>query len=113
MIKKFVPTGILEPLDSHPGEKPDSATYKPICALSDEAIEEQMRKRNWPYEVIDFENDQCQITAFKKHSLHTKGKKENIRLNCFVTSFPFSGEDQKKVDSSLQNEEKILKQILP
>jgi hypothetical protein len=32
-----------------------------------------MRKRNWPYEVIDFESEDCQITAFKKHSLVTKG----------------------------------------
>jgi hypothetical protein len=40
MIKKFVPDGILEPLGTHPGEKPNENEYKPICALSEEAIEE-------------------------------------------------------------------------
>ena len=36
-----------------------------------------------------------------------------MRLNCYVTSFPFSGEDINGIDSSLQNEEKILKSFLP
>jgi hypothetical protein len=40
-------------------------------------------------------------------------KKNNSRVNCFVTSFPFVGENTNQVNNTLQNEEKLLRKILP
>ena len=52
--------------------------------------EEDDKQRNQVYEFNDVENDNLVVTAFKKISY----SKPHVRLNCFVTSFPFSGHSE-------------------
>eukprot|EP00347_Sterkiella_histriomuscorum_P003271 403364927 len=60
------------------------------------------------YEYTAFENDLCEITAFRKQNLDTKKAHYD-----YVTQFPFQGlEDNTKIDSKQLNREDILKQML-
>ena len=45
------------------------------------------KKKQQLYEFIDHDDSDCHVVAFKKISI----SKPETRLNCFVTSFPFSG----------------------
>ena len=48
---------------------------------------EKDKKKGQIYEFVDYEDPECSVVAFKKISI----TKPEVRLNCFVTSFPFSG----------------------
>jgi hypothetical protein len=45
------------------------------------------KKKDQQYEFVDFSESNCHVDAFKKVSFN----KPETRINCFVTSFPFSG----------------------
>ena len=75
-------------------------------------------KRGQVYEFSDFKSEVCSVQGFKKVSY----KNEANRVNCFVTSFPFSGHAQQPesgsakppaINDCLQNQEEILSKIVP
>ena len=54
-------------------------------------LDKKDQKKKQVFEFTDFKSDQCVVQAFKKISC----KNEANRINCFVTSFPFSGHASK------------------
>ena len=56
-------------------------------------LKDKDKSKEQVYEFVDFDDPECHVVAFKKISVN----KPEVRLNCFVTSFPFSGH-------SIQNE---------
>ena len=73
-------------------------------------------KKKQVYEFTDFKSDQCVVQAFKKVSY----KNEGNRINCFVSSFPFSGHCEKTeegdeipppIADTLLDQENILSKI--
>jgi len=64
----------------------------------EQQLEERMRTKAHAFEYTDFENNECQVKTFRKLSLN---KNEKGRMNCYVSSFPFSGENITGVDDKL------------
>jgi hypothetical protein len=68
-------------------------------------------RQNIIFEVDDYRSEECVVTCFKKICQ----KNQNLRMNCFVTQFSFTRNDDSepstKVDDTLQNCEKILNNI--
>jgi hypothetical protein len=73
-------------------------------------------KKNQIYEFEDYADANCNVVAFKKISTVNP----HTRLNCFVTSFPFSGhcsvddkgnETYPPIMSKIENQEDILHKL--
>jgi hypothetical protein len=77
---------------------PETYDYVPLWSQMEQQLQERMRTKAHAFEYTDFENNECQVKTFRKLSLN---KNEKGRMNCYVSSFPFSGENITGVDDKL------------
>ena len=72
-------------LDENPSEQLANSQIPSFMHVLEQR--EKRLKKKIIYEQEDFKSDACHVTCFKKVS----ARNPSIRLNCFVTSFPFRG----------------------
>ena len=108
--KEEVPKNLLP---ANPSENDFSVSFS-VSAFNKLKAKDKNKKQI--YEYIDYEDPKCQVVAFKKISIG----RPVTRLNCFVTSFPFSGhstfesngrEVMPEIKGTLNNQEEILSQL--
>lgn len=100
-------------LSAHPTEAEFSVSYSVNLLKRQKAKD---KKSEQQFEFVDHDEPNCHVDVFKKVSFN----QPETRLNCFVTSFPFSGhsstdaEDKEvmpPIQSKLVNPETILTEL--